>query len=186
VWIVRLALRRPYTFVVAAFLIGDSVQRLERAHPATGPRRHGLSEQRLYHLGANFIRTQLATVQGASVLQPLGGRPRQVMVDLDPQALFARGISPADVSAAINAQNLILPAGEVKIGDRAYPVGLNGTPDAVDAVNDLPIRRVPPGEVRYRQRHSGGRNGMARGPGRLTAGRSMHTRIPHTTRRIST
>jgi multidrug efflux pump subunit AcrB len=101
----------------------------------------GLSEQALYDLGANFIRTRLATVQGASVQQPLGGKPRQVMVDLDPRALFARGVSPAEVSAALNAQNLILPAGLVKIGDREYPVSLNSSPDAVQALNDLPIKR---------------------------------------------
>jgi multidrug efflux pump subunit AcrB len=101
----------------------------------------GLWEQMLYDLAANFIRTQLATVQGASVLQPLGGKPRQVMVDVDPQALFARGISPADVSAAINAQNLIPPTGEVKIGDRAYPVSLNSSTRAVAALHDFPIKQ---------------------------------------------
>ena len=102
----------------------------------------GLSEQQLYDYGTNFIRTQLATVQGASVLLPMGGRPRQIMVDLDPKALFAKEISPADVSNSLNAQNLILPAGTAKMGDREYSVRLNSSPQAVDAINDMPIREV--------------------------------------------
>jgi len=101
----------------------------------------GLSEQALYDFGSNFIRTQLATVQGASVLQPAGGRARQIMVDLDPKALYARGVSPADVSAAINAQSPILPAGAAKVGHREYSVRLNNSPDAVEALNDAPVRQ---------------------------------------------
>jgi multidrug efflux pump subunit AcrB len=99
----------------------------------------GFSEQALYDFGSNFIRTQLATVQGASVLQPAGGRARQIMVDLDPKALYARGISPSDVSAAINAQSPILPAGAAKMGEREYNVRLNSSPDAVEALNDAPL-----------------------------------------------
>lgn len=90
----------------------------------------------------NFIRTQLATVQGASVPLPYGGKPRQIMVDLDPQALFAKGLSATDVVTAINTQNLILPAGSAKIGDREYSVRLNSSPEAVEALNNLPIREV--------------------------------------------
>lgn len=101
-----------------------------------------LSEQDLYDLGLNFVRTQLATVQGASVPLPYGGKPRQIMVDLDPQSLFAKGLSAPDVVAAINAQNLILPAGNAKIGDREYSVRLNSSPEAVDALNNLPIKQV--------------------------------------------
>src|SRR5881227_3853747 len=92
-----------------------------------------LSEQQLYDLGYNFIRTRLATVQGAQIPLPLGGKPRQVMVDLDPQALYANNLSPSDVSNAINAQNLILPAGSVKIGPREYQVALNSSPDVLEA-----------------------------------------------------
>src|SRR6059058_191748 len=66
-----------------------------------------LSEQDLYDLGLNFIRTQLATVQGAQVPLPYGGKSRQVMVDLDPQKLFGKGLSPADVSSALNAQKFL-------------------------------------------------------------------------------
>ncbi len=101
-----------------------------------------LSEQEIYDFGLNFIRTQLATVQGASVPLPYGGKPRQIKVDLDSQALYAKGLSATDVVSAINAQNLILPAGSAKIGDRDYSVRLNSSPDAVDALNNLPIRQV--------------------------------------------
>ncbi|PYK44834.1 MAG: RND transporter [Verrucomicrobia bacterium] len=101
-----------------------------------------LSEQDLYDLGLNFIRTQLATVQGAQVPLPYGGKSRQVMVDLDPQKLFGKGLSPADVSAALNAQNVILPAGTQKIGDREYNVRLNSSPRLLQTLNDLPIKQV--------------------------------------------
>jgi len=101
-----------------------------------------LSEQELYDLGLNFVRTQLATVQGAQVPLPYGGKSRQVMVDLDPQKLFATGISPSDVSNALSAQNVILPAGTEKIGDREYNVRLNSSPEILEALNDLPIKQV--------------------------------------------
>lgn len=100
-----------------------------------------LSEQALYDIGSNFLPTQLATVQGASVLQPAGGKARQIMVDLHPKALYARGVSPADVSAAINAQSPILPAGAAKLGDREYSVRLNNSPDAAELLNDIPVRQ---------------------------------------------
>src|SRR6185312_11190866 len=77
----------------------------------------GLSEQQLYDLGLNFVRTQLATVQGASIPLPYGCKQRQIMVDLDPAQLYARHLSPQDVSAALNQQNLILPTGTAKIGN---------------------------------------------------------------------
>jgi multidrug efflux pump subunit AcrB len=101
----------------------------------------GLSEQALYDVGANFLRTQLATVQGASILMPAGGKARQVMVDLDPKALYARGVSPAEVSAAINAGSPILPAGAAKIGDREYSVRLNNSPDVAEVLNEVPVRQ---------------------------------------------
>ena len=101
-----------------------------------------LSEQEIYDLGLNFIRTQLATVQGASIPLPYGGKARQVMVDLDSQALYARGLSSTDVVNAINAQNLILPAGNAKIGDRDYTVRLNSSTEAVAALNDLPVKQL--------------------------------------------
>src|SRR5438067_8727119 len=81
-----------------------------------------LSEQELYDYGQNFIRTQLATVQGASIPLPYGGKVRQIMVDLDPSALYAKHLSATDVSQAMSLQNLILPAGTAKVGDREYLV----------------------------------------------------------------
>ncbi len=101
-----------------------------------------LSEQELYDNGNNFLRTQLATIQGASVPLPYGGKPRQIMVDIDPQALFAKGLSATDVTTAINAQNLILPAGNAKLGEREYTVRLNSSPEVIDALNNLPIKEV--------------------------------------------
>ena len=101
-----------------------------------------LSEQELYDYNLNFVRQQLATVQGASVPLPYGGKPRQIMVDINSAAMYAKGISPNDVTNALNAQNLILPAGTVKIDQREYLVKLNGSPDVVSAFNDLPIKVV--------------------------------------------
>ena len=109
-----------------------------------------LPEQELYDLGNSFIRTQLATVQGASIPLPYGGKVRQVMVDLDTHALQARGLSPLDVVNAINAQNLILPGGTAKIGALEYRVDLNGSTQTVAALNDLPIRSGPDGTVYVR------------------------------------
>lgn len=101
-----------------------------------------LPESTLFDQAQNFIRTPLATVQGAQVLLPSGGKPRQIMVDLDPEKLFAKGISPADVSTAINNQNVILPSGTAKIGARELNVQLNSSPEVVEALNDLPIKTV--------------------------------------------
>ncbi|MFN6484731.1 MULTISPECIES: efflux RND transporter permease subunit [unclassified Nostoc] len=101
-----------------------------------------LSEQELYDNGNNFLRTQLATVQGVSVPLPYGGKPRQIMVDIDPQALFAKGLSATDVTTAISAQNLILPGGNAKLGDREYSVRLNSSPQVLDALNNLPIKQI--------------------------------------------
>lgn len=101
-----------------------------------------LSEQELFDLGLNFIRTQLATVQGASIPLPYGGRFRQVMVDLDPGALYAKQLSALDVSNALSQQNLILPSGSVKLDQREYQVRLNSSPRVLEQLNDLPIRTV--------------------------------------------
>ena len=101
-----------------------------------------ISEQELFDLAQNFIRTQLATVQGASIPLPFGGKNRQVMIDLNPDALYARQLSALDVSNALNLQNLILPAGTAKIGKREYSVRLNSSPLLLDQFNDLPIKNV--------------------------------------------
>jgi multidrug efflux pump subunit AcrB len=101
-----------------------------------------LSEQALFDLGQNFIRTQLATIQGAAVPLPFGGKYRQVMVDLNPDELYARGLSPADVSNALGLQNLIYPAGTAKIGDKDYQIKLNSSPRVLNDLNYLPVRVV--------------------------------------------
>jgi CzcA family heavy metal efflux pump len=103
---------------------------------------NSLTEAQLADYGSNFLRTQLATVQGASVPPPYGGKNRNIMVDLDPDALFARGLSPADVSNAINAESLVLPTGTAKMGQREYAVFLNSSPDAVEEMNGMPIKQV--------------------------------------------
>src|ERR1035437_1015881 len=102
----------------------------------------GLSEQQLYDYGTNFIRTQLATVQGASIPFPYGGKQRQVQVDINTQKLQAHGLSASDVVAAIGAQNIILPAGEVKMGHVDYQVESNSAPQTIAELNDLPIKTV--------------------------------------------
>ena len=73
---------------------------------------------------------------------PYGGKTRQIMVDLDPAALYAKGLSPTDVSNAVNAQNLILPAGTAKMGPTEYVVHTNSSPDIDSTLNDLPVGRT--------------------------------------------
>jgi multidrug efflux pump subunit AcrB len=101
---------------------------------------NGLTEQQLNDFGQNFIRTQLANVQGASVPFPYGGKQRQVQVDIDTQKLQAYGLSAADVVTAMGTQNVILPAGDVKMGHVDYQVESNSAPDMIAALNDLPIK----------------------------------------------
>ncbi len=101
-----------------------------------------LSEQQLWDYGNNFIRTQLASIRGASVPSPYGGRYPSIMVDLNPDAMYAKQVSATDVSNALNAQNLILPAGTAKFGDRDYQIKLNSSPRLVSEMNDLPIKVV--------------------------------------------
>src|SRR5881296_71208 len=101
-----------------------------------------LPEEQLNDLGNNFIRTQLVTIQGASVPVPYGGKLRVVNVDIDPDALYARGLSPQDVTNSILTQNVILPAGTAKIGTREYDVAMNGSPAVLNDLNKFPIRYV--------------------------------------------
>jgi multidrug efflux pump subunit AcrB len=99
-----------------------------------------LPEAQIYDLGNTILRTQLATVAGASIPFPFGGKQRQVQIDLDPQALRANGLSANDVVTAIGAQNLILPAGTEKIGELEYFIKLNASPTQIDDLNNVPIR----------------------------------------------
>src|ERR1700719_2802804 len=101
-----------------------------------------LSEQALFDYGNNFIRTQLATVQGAALPFPYGGKQRLVSVDLDTATLQSKGLAASDIVNAVNAQNLILPTGTVKLGTLEYTVEMNGSPQTVAGLNDLPIKTV--------------------------------------------
>ncbi|MGP0090562.1 MAG: efflux RND transporter permease subunit [Xanthobacteraceae bacterium] len=103
---------------------------------------NSLSDTRLNDLGQNIIRPDLAVVRGASVPYPYGGKPRVIMVDLDPDALQARGLSPSDVSAALLEQNVILPAGDVKMGSKDYSVAMNNSPDVIAVINRFPIKPI--------------------------------------------
>jgi CzcA family heavy metal efflux pump len=102
----------------------------------------GMDEKQLFDLGVNFLRTGLVTVPGVSIPYPYGGKMPQIEVDLDPATLQSKGLSPSDVVNAIGLQNLILPAGTAKIGSYEYQVDLNGAPQTVPELNDLPIRTV--------------------------------------------
>jgi multidrug efflux pump subunit AcrB len=101
-----------------------------------------LSESQVNDLTMNFLRVGLATVQGASMPNPYGGKVRQIMVDIDISALNGKGLSPSDVVNAIGAENLILPSGTEKIGSTEYAVELNGSPISVQELNDLPLKQV--------------------------------------------
>src|SRR5450631_1451512 len=101
-----------------------------------------LSEQALFDFGNNFIRTQLATVQGAALPFPYGGKQRLISVDLDTNLLQSKGLSPVDIVNAINSQNLILPTGTAKLGTLEYLVEMNGSPQTVAGLNELPIKTV--------------------------------------------
>ncbi len=101
-----------------------------------------LPDTKLNDLGQNIIRPALAVVHGAEVPYPYGGKPRVIMADLDSQALQARGLTPTDVSTALQHQNVILPAGDVKIGDQDYTLSMNNSPDVIETINAFPIKTV--------------------------------------------
>src|SRR5580692_152775 len=102
----------------------------------------GLSEEQLNDMGQNFVRPQLVTVPGAVIPWPYGGKQRQVMVDLEPNLLQSKGLSPQDVLSALTDQNLVLPGGTAKIGEFEDDVRLNASPRTVAELNDLPIKQL--------------------------------------------
>jgi len=102
----------------------------------------GLDEAQLFDLGTNTIRVQLATVEGAQMPYPFGGKMRQIQVDLNLPALEAKGISPGDVVNAITAQNVIAPSGTIKINKFEYQVETNSAPEALNDLNNMPIKMV--------------------------------------------
>ena len=101
-----------------------------------------MSEQQLFDTGINFLRPQLVTIPGAAIPWPYGGKSRLISVDLDTAALLSKGLTPADVVNAVNAQNLVLPSGTAKIGSTEFNVAVKGSPDTIDGLNDLPVRSV--------------------------------------------
>ncbi len=101
-----------------------------------------LPEQQLFDLGQNFLRNFLATVPGAATPYPYGGKIRQIQVDLDLPRLQSYGLQPNDIVNAVNAQNLILPSGTVKLGPLEYNVEMNGTPQTIAELNDLPVKTL--------------------------------------------
>jgi multidrug efflux pump subunit AcrB len=102
----------------------------------------GLSEQQLGDLGLNFVRTGLITVPGVAIPYPYGGKQRYISVDLNYEALQARGLTPTDVVNAVNSQNLTLPAGTAKIAELEYQIGLNSSPRTIDELNAIPVKTV--------------------------------------------
>src|SRR5437660_9742564 len=101
-----------------------------------------LREQEIFDIGNNFIRTPLGTVQGASVSYPFGGKSRAVMVDLNLDELYAKNLSPIDVSNALTLQNLILPTGTAKLAETEYHIKVNSSPLQLAELNNLPIKTV--------------------------------------------
>ena len=101
-----------------------------------------LSEQQLFDFGTNFVRADLATVQGSQIPWPYGGKQRQIVVDIDPQRLYAWGLSPRDVGSALGLQNVVLPTGTAKMGDAEYPIVINSSPEAFQQLEEVPIKVV--------------------------------------------
>ncbi|MBA0083869.1 MAG: efflux RND transporter permease subunit [Acidobacteria bacterium Pan2503] len=101
-----------------------------------------LSEQQLFDQGNNFIRTQLATVPGAATPFPYGGKQRVISVDINSASLQAKGLTAVDIVNAVNAQNLILPTGTAKLGPLEYNVEMNGSPQTIQELNELPVKTV--------------------------------------------
>src|SRR5262249_853762 len=101
-----------------------------------------LNEQQLYDYGIYKMRQQLAPIQGITLPPPAGGKYRQIMVDIDPAKLLAKGLTPLDIVNAVNAQNLTLPSGTAKMGDKQYTVRTNATPASIDDLNNIPVKVV--------------------------------------------
>jgi multidrug efflux pump subunit AcrB len=99
-----------------------------------------LNEQQLYDYGIYRLRQQLAPVPGVTFPTPDGGKYRQIMVDIDPTKLQAKGLTPADIVNAVNAQNLTLPSGLAKLGDTQYTVRTNAMPTTIDDLNNIPVK----------------------------------------------
>src|SRR5438477_519367 len=140
-WIVRLALRRPYTIAVLCSLIARyNASNVPVAQLTISSKT--LPEQELFDYGLNFIRLRLFTIPGLATPAPFGGKLRQIMVDIDPARVAAKGLSPNDVAQAVLASNVLVPAGSAQIGTTEYDVKLNASPGSVPEINELPVKAV--------------------------------------------
>lgn len=101
-----------------------------------------LSESQITDYAATRIRPQISTVPGSRLSQPFGGKARQILVDLEPEQLLAHGVTPEDVVNAVSAQNLTLPSGNLRLGDREYAVRLNSKPEVITTLNDIPVKTI--------------------------------------------
>ena len=119
-----------------------------------------MSEQQLFDTSMNFLRPKLVTIPGAAVPYPFGGKSRLISVDLDTSSLSARGLTPADVVNAVNAQNLTLPSGTAKIGETEFNVAMNASPGSIGGLNGIPVR-TSAGSVVYLRDVAHVRDGFA-------------------------
>jgi multidrug efflux pump subunit AcrB len=101
-----------------------------------------LSEDKIFDYALNFIRIRLFTIPGLSTPAPFGGKTREIVIDADPKAMAAKGLSPSDLLNALQASNLIIPAGTARIGTREYNVELNSSPEVVKEFNNLPVKSL--------------------------------------------
>jgi multidrug efflux pump subunit AcrB len=101
-----------------------------------------MSEQELYDQGLWLVRNEVVPVPGATVPLPYGGRPRLIMIDLDPARMQAKGVTAKDVNDALNRQNVNLPTGSTQIGDREYVLAINNSPEKIDLIGDMPIKQL--------------------------------------------
>jgi multidrug efflux pump subunit AcrB len=102
----------------------------------------GLSEQQLFDYGINFVRSEMATIKGAQIPYPYGGKQRQIMIDIDPQRLHGLNMSPRDVQVALSEQNVILPTGSAKLGVNEYPIIVSSSPETLDELANFPVKTV--------------------------------------------
>jgi len=125
---------------VPPFIIRYSASNVPIVQIALGS--ESMSEQQLFDYGINFIRSDLAVINGVQMPYPYGGKQRQIMVDIDPQRLYAWGLSARDVNDALSQQNVIVPTGTAKIGVDEYPIVINSNPETIEEIGSIPVKVV--------------------------------------------
>src|SRR5947209_13175778 len=138
--IAQAAIRSMPPGTTPPFIIRYSASNVPIIQVALGS--ESLSEQQLFDYGINFIRTHMTTSPGIQIPYPYGGKQRLIMIDIDPQRLFAWGLSPRDVNNAVGSQNVIVPTGTAKIGVQEYPIVLNSSPDLLVQIEQIPVKTV--------------------------------------------